>query len=162
MKKLKKYLDTSVISHLDQHDAPEKMADTLMLWELIKAGKYGVCIFPVVIGEVMDCTEPKRSSLLGYLGIMRYKELQETEEVTTLASKYLEAGILNQKSLDDCRHIAYACVYDCDMLVSWNFKHLVNVRTITGVKGVNALMGYREMPIYTPTMLVSGGADSDT
>jgi len=48
------------------------------------------------------------------------------------------------------------------MLISWNFKHLVNVKTITGVKGVNALAGYREMPIYTPTMLVSGGIDNDT
>ena len=48
------------------------------------------------------------------------------------------------------------------MIVSWNFKHMVNYRTISGVKGVNALAGYKEMPIYTPTMLVEGGADYDT
>jgi hypothetical protein len=48
------------------------------------------------------------------------------------------------------------------MIVSWNFKHLVNVKTINGVKGVNALAGYKEMPIYTPTMLIEGGSDDDT
>jgi hypothetical protein len=47
------------------------------------------------------------------------------------------------------------------MLLSWNFGHLVNVKTISGVKGVNALAGYKEMPIYTPTMLIAGGNDDE-
>ena len=79
-----------------------------------------------------------------------------------LARKYLDAGILQPKSFDDCQHIAYACVYNCDMVISWNFKHIVKVKTITGVKSVNALAGYREMPIYTPTMLIEGGTEDDT
>ena len=54
-----------------------------------------------------------------------------------------------------------SCVYNCDMLISWNFKHLVNYKTITGVRSVNAMAGYREMPIYTPTMLI-GGTDDDS
>jgi hypothetical protein len=48
------------------------------------------------------------------------------------------------------------------MVISWNFEHMVNVKTISGVKGVNALAGYKEMPIYTPTILISGGADDDS
>jgi len=91
-----------------------------------------------------------------------YSLLQETDEVMGLASRYLEAGILPKKSFDDCQHIAYACVYNCDMIISWNFKHMVNYKTISGVKSVNALAGYKEMPIYTPTMLILGGADDDT
>jgi hypothetical protein len=82
--------------------------------------------------------------------------------VVELADKYLAAGILRPKSFDDAQHIAYACVYNCDMIVSWNFKHMVNIKTIAGVKSVNALAGYREMPIYTPTILISGGAEDDT
>ena len=42
MRKLKVYLDTSVISHLLQEDVPEKMADTKQLWEMFKDGKYDV------------------------------------------------------------------------------------------------------------------------
>jgi predicted nucleic acid-binding protein len=159
MKKLKIYLDTSVISHLDQRDAPEKEADTKRLWEGIKAGVYDVFISPVVVAELERCYEPKRSGLRECLREIKYTMLQESAEVAELASQYLAAGVLNKKSILDCQHIAYACVYGCDMILSWNFKHLVNYKTIAGVKSVNALAGYKEMPIYTPTMLTPGGEE---
>ncbi len=154
MKKLKIYLDTSVISHLDAPDVLSRQADTHKLWEAIKAGEYNVCISPVVLIELDVCAEPKRSGLLAKLGEIDYTELNETDEVLALAARYLEAGILPEKSGRDRQHIAYACVYMCDMIVSWNFKHLVNYKTISSVKGVNAFTGYREMPIYSPTMLI--------
>ena len=162
MKKLKLYLDTSVISHLDEPDRLDWERNIRNLWEAIQAGEYEAYLSPIVIGEVMDCMEPKRSVLLEYLSAIQYTELLKNDEVLELAGKYLEAGILRQKSFDDCQHIAYACVYNCDVLVSWNFKHMVNIKTISGVKSVNALAGYREMPIYTPTVLISGGAEDDT
>ena len=161
MKKLKIYLDTSVISHLDAPDTPEKQEDTRKLWAAIQAGAYEVFISPVVMGELLDCVEPKLSVLLGWLQAIERTELPESDEVKELAARYLDAGILWPKSIDDCQHIAYACVYNCDMLVSWYFKHLVNIKTISGVKSVNALAGYKEMPIYTPTILI-GGADDDS
>ena len=162
MKKLKIYLDTSVISHLDHQDAPEKMVDTRRLWELVKSGSFDVCVSPVVIAEVMACAETKRIILLSWLGDVDLTELPESNEVHELAKRYIDAGILRPKSFDDCQHIAYACVYDCDVLVSWNFKHMVNTTTIAGVKGVNALEGYREMPILTPTAIMSGGTIHDS
>ena len=162
MRKLKIYIDTSVISHLDAPDVPDKMEDTRKLWDAIKAGKFEVFISTAVILELDGCAEPKRSRLAKQLRDIRYTELQSNDEVLELAAQYLKAGILPPKSARDRQHIAYACVYNCDMIVSWNFKHMVNYRTISGVKGVNALAGYKEMPIYTPTMLVEGGADYDT
>ena len=162
MKKLKLYLDTSVISHLDAPDALRDQADTRKLWEGVKSGAYEACISPVVLIELDGCPEPKRSGLLAYLGEIDYTELDETEEVLALATQYLEAGVLPKKSNRDRQHIAYACVYNCDMVVSWNFKHLVNYRTISGVKSVNALAGYREMPIYSPKMLIEGGEEDDS
>ena len=162
MKKQKIYLDTSVISHLDAPDTLDKQEDTLSLWTSIQTGEYEVYISQVVVLEVDACPEPKRSFLGSKLKAIPYTLLTETDEVTELANQYLDAGILRQKSFDDCQHIAYACVYNCDMVVSWNFKHLVNVKTISGVKSVNARAGYKEMPIYTPTMLIEGGADDDT
>jgi predicted nucleic acid-binding protein len=162
MKKLKIYLDTSVISHLDAPDTPDKQEDTRKLWKAIQAGEYEVFLSSVTMVELDACPEPKRSALLAWLGDVDYTELDETEEVLSLAEQYLESGILPKKSSRDRQHIAYACVYNCDMLVSWNFKHMVNIKTISGVKSVNALAGYREMPIYTPTMLISGGTEDDT
>ena len=162
MKKLKIYLDTSVISHLEAPDTPEKQAETHKLWEAIKAGEYDVYISPVVLIELDLCAEPKRSYLLEQLRDIDSIELGETEEVLELAAQYLKAGILPVKSNRDRQHVAYACVYNCDIVVSWNFKHLVNHKTISGVKSVNALAGYKEMIIYPPTMLVEGGNENDT
>ena len=118
-------------------------------------------ISPVVTAELMDCSEQKKNVLLNYMNEIGYTELPKTEEVVELARRYLDADILQPKSFDDCLHIAYACVYNCDMLVSFNFKHLVNFKTIMGVKSVNAMVGYKEMPIYSPTMLI-GGNNNDT
>ena len=112
--------------------------------------------------ELEECAEPKHSIMLDRLSEIDYTELQASDEVLELAAQYLKAGILPPRSARDRQHIAYACVHNCDMVISWNFKHMVNVKTISGVKGVNALAGYKEMPIYTPTMLISGGADDDT
>jgi predicted nucleic acid-binding protein len=56
VKKLRIYLDTSVISHLDQQDAPERMAETRKLWEKIKAGEYEVVIANVARAEIEDCS----------------------------------------------------------------------------------------------------------
>jgi hypothetical protein len=116
----------------------------------------------VVVTEIERCKEPKLSKLREQLRLVQYILLEETDEVLALASQYLDAKILRQKSYDDCQHIAYACVYDCDMVISWNFKHMVNIRTISGVKSVNAMAGYREMPIYTPSFLIQGGIEDDS
>ena len=61
MRKLKIYLDTSVISHLDAPDVPEKQDDTRKLWDDIKIGKYDVVISDITIDEMEGCPEPKLS-----------------------------------------------------------------------------------------------------
>lgn len=62
MRKLKVYLNTSVISHLLQEEVPDKMADTRKLWEMFKDGKYDVYLSTVTLEEVADCPVPKEVS----------------------------------------------------------------------------------------------------
>lgn len=154
MKKLELYLDTSVISHIFAEDTPEKMSDTNKLWNEIKSKKYDVFLSTVVIKELQQCSEPKRTMMIEKLDEIEYHILEETDEVNELAKEYLKNGVLTQKSLDDCLHIASAVVYNCDIIVSWNFKHLVNYRTINKVKIVNAINQYKEISIISPTMLI--------
>jgi hypothetical protein len=66
-KKLKIYLDTSVISCLQATETPERMADTLCLWKDLEAGIYDVIISDITIDEINDCPEPKRSFMLNEL-----------------------------------------------------------------------------------------------
>lgn len=67
-----------------------------------------------------------------------------------LASLYLEERIVNIKYRNDCLHIAYATVYEIDMLVSWNFKHIVNYEKIINFNSVNLKNGYKPLQIYSP------------
>ena len=157
MRKLKIYLDTSVISHLDAPDVPDKMNDTLSLWELFNHGEYDVYISSAVLTELYDCALPKRQIMLEYLNQIEYTELVETDEVLELADKYIKAGFVKPKSYDDCIHLSSATVNDCDIIISWNFKHIVNIKTIQAVNQINYANGYlHAIQILPPNMLLKG------
>ena len=154
MRKLKLYLDTSTISHLFAEDTPEKMADTNQFWQELIDGKYDVYISQVVVDEIEKCPQPKQGIMLEKLQLLKINFLPETEEIITLANEYVKGGVLKQKSIADCRHIAHAVVNHCDAIVSWNFAHLANFKTINKVKVVNAMFHYKEMNIMPPTMFL--------
>ena len=161
MRKRKIYLDTSVISHLYQQDAPEKMADTLLLWRDISAGLYDVYLSNTTLQEISACKPEKLEILLDYLTQIEYTIIPETGEIDRVAQMIIDMGILRQKSFDDCVYIASAVVTPCDYIVSWNFKHMVNVKTINGVRAISNLHGYRTIDIVQPTMLLSQEGDED-
>ena len=154
MRKLKLYLDTSTISHLFAEDTPDKMSDTHILWRDLISGKYDILISPVVIDEIRKCPEPRQTMMFERLNQIKFQVLKETNEVFSLADEYIKGGVLREKSRDDCLHIAYAVVYSCDAIVSWNFKHLVNFKTINKVRVVNTIHMYKEIGIISPTMLI--------
>lgn len=76
-----------------------------------------------------------------------------------MAEKFIDFGILKQKSFDDCQHIAAAILAGCDIITSWNFKHIVNVRTVRGVKVITTMEGYKDLLIYPPTVLLESEDD---
>jgi len=156
MKKLKIYLDTSVISHLDAPDTPDKMNDTLKLWEDIKAAAYEVYISDLTIEELNDCPEPKRAEMLSALLDIEYSEIEQDERSKQLSLLYFEVGGLPPKSKEDAAHIAIASVNDCDIILSWNFKHIVNLRAMNAVEAVNFQKRYKNIRILSPTMLLDG------
>jgi predicted nucleic acid-binding protein len=158
-KRLKIYLDSSIVSHLDQHDAPEWMSATHKLWERIKDGEFDVFISPVVVNEIEACDEFKRNILKNYLKEIDYEVVMIDERVLEIASRIVDLGILRQKSFDDCQHIAASITGGCDVLVSWNFKHMVNIRTIKGVKAITALEGYKDILILDPLSLIGGATE---
>jgi len=154
MRKLKIYLDTSVIGYLDQHDDPTRMNDTLKLWKDIQMGRYDVYISSVGLAEIGRCHEEKRNTLESFLSSIDFQTVTITEEMESLANQIIKQGILSQKSFDDCVHIAAAVAIECDIIVSWNFKHMVNIKTINGVRAINLLNGYKPIDIYSPEVLV--------
>ena len=161
MKKLKIYLDTTIISYLDQKEKPERMADTRILWEKIKAGKFDVVISDIDIAEINGCSEEKRNILYEHLSQINYTLINSDKKSIEIATRMVDLKVLKQKSFLDCQHIANAIVSGCDAIVSWNFRHIVNHKTIMGVRAVTALEGYTDLLIYDPTILIEG-EDDDT
>ena len=137
-----------------QEDVPEKMADTRELWEMFKVGKYDVYLSAVTLREIQNCPEPKKTQLIDYLNQVKFTALEITEDVVAVARKIIEMGILSQKSFDDCQHIGAAVVNECDCIISWNFKHIVNVKTIRGIRAITNLEGYKSIEIWNPSVLL--------
>ena len=156
-RKFKVYLDTSVISYLQQEDAPERMKDTLALWAQFEVGKYDICLSQVTLDEVGECREPKRTVLYEYLSRISYTKLEITDEVLKVANQIIDMGILIKKSIDDCQHIATVVVYGYDCIISWNFKHIVNIKTIKGIRAITHLESYKDIDIMNPSVLLGGG-----
>lgn len=126
----------------------------MRLWELFKQGRYQVFISDIVIQEINDCREEKLQVLRDYLKQIEYDIIETDSRTVELAEKFIDFGILRQKSFDDCQHIAAAILAGCDIIVSWNFKHIVNVKTIRGVKIITTLEGYKDLLIYPPSVLL--------
>lgn len=78
----------------------------------------------------------------------------ESAESLALADAYLKAGVVTVNYADDCRHVAVAMVAQVDVLVSWNFKHLVQFDRIRAFNAVNLHSGYRMLEIRTPREMV--------
>jgi len=161
MKKLKIYVETTVISYLDQPERGDKAVDSRRLWEKIKAGEFEAVISNVVEAEIGDCDELKRNTLNDYLDAIDYATVKIDKRTVEIASRFVDLAILKEKSFDDCQHIAAAITSECDVIVSWNFKHIVNLKTMSGVKAITALEGYDDLLICTPSTLI-GGEDDDT
>ena len=71
-----------------------------------------------------------------------------------LARDIIATGILTEKSFEDSQHIAVALLNECDVIISWNFKHMVNIKTVKGIRAVTNLKGYKAIEIMTPETLL--------
>lgn len=153
-KKLKVYLDTSVISYLMQLDAPDETKITLRLWEKFKTGIYDIYLSQVDFTEMDKCEEPKLSFLKSKLNEIDYDILEIKDSTQKLAKDIINMGILTNKSFDDCTHIAVALENECDIIVSWNFKHMVNIKTINGIRAITLLKNQKNINILNPLTLL--------
>lgn len=77
-----------------------------------------------------------------------------TDEILVLTSKYIAENVVGKTSFDDCVHIATATIYKADILVSWNFKHIVNVYRIRGYNSINIRSNYQSLEIRSPKEII--------
>ncbi len=159
IKKLSLYLETSVWNFIYADDAPEKREATKQLFKEIKEGRYDIFISEHVVAEIGRTPEPKKRALLERL-VKEFSPilLPPNPEVEVLTTVYLEANVASIKASTDLAHIAYAVAYNLDVVVSWNLRHIVRLKTRMAVNGLNKQLGYREIQIIVPEEVIGYGS----
>lgn len=144
--KLKLYIDTSVIGGcLDEEFAEQ----STVLIRGIRRGLHFAMISDLTRAELLTAPASVRM-ILDSIPARNIIPVALSPEAAALAEEYIRGGVLTPGKKIDAQHIALATVAGADVLVSWNFKHIVNVTRIRGYNAVNAARGYRPLDIREP------------
>ncbi|MDR1193354.1 MAG: hypothetical protein LBK98_04160 [Peptococcaceae bacterium] len=144
MRAQKIYLETSVFNFYFADDASDKRDDTLRLFGEIRQGKYEPYTSDFVVQELQRAPEPKRKAMIDLTTKYGVSVLPEDDETRRLARIYVAERIIPEKYLTDAFHIAATTVNDLDFIVSYNFKHIVKLKTITMTESVNLRERYHK------------------
>jgi len=104
----------------------------------------------VVQEELEQAPAVLRQALLTEIGEIPLELVVEDTESRSLFAEYLEMRVVPVRYRNDVRHVAAASIAGVDALVSWNFRHLVNVKTRRAVHAVNVRLGYPLIEIVSP------------
>jgi predicted nucleic acid-binding protein len=150
VRKLRVYADTSVFGGCFDL---EFEAESRKFFEEVRQGRFTVVISDVTVEELQPAPEEVRQ-VLAKLPPEHVELVEGSDETEALRQAYLEAGIVGIASSNDAAHIAAATTAEVDIVVSWNFKHIVHFEKIAGYEGVNTLRGFRSPRIYSPKEVV--------
>ena len=140
------YIDTSVFGGYFDEEFAEH---TIPLFERLKSGEF-ILLFSTVTQDELENAPEKVKQLVKSLKAESTEFLDTTDEAVDLATEYITERVVGHTSYADCLHIALATINRADFLVSWNFKHIVNVQRIRGYNSINIKNGYRQIEIRSP------------
>ena len=153
MKRQRVYTDTSVIGGC--FDAEFEVWSN-GLFQDFRIGLFVPVISSVVAKEIEDAPETVQGAYEELLSL-RAEFLLVDDEAFELADAYLERGVLTPKFYDDATHIALATLAGVDIVVSWNFRHIVRYDKIRAFNAVNLERGYKPVQIYSPREVTHHG-----
>lgn len=145
------YFDTSVFGGVYDVEFEEA---SIQLFKKVKNGNL-ICVYSdLTEGEIFDAP-PRVKFFFRDLAKENLEKVKITDEAIKLANSYINENVVGKTSFDDCVHIALATINKVDILVSWNFKHIVNVYRIIGYNAVNLRLGYQTLEIRSPREIIS-------
>ncbi len=144
------YFDTSVFGGVYDVEFDEA---SIQLFEKVKLGQL-ICVYSdLTEGELYDAPENVKTFFKN-LPKENLEVVKVTDQAVNLARNYISENVVGKTSFDDCVHIALATIHKVDILVSWNFKHIVNVYRIRGYNSVNLRAGYQTLEIRSPKDII--------
>jgi predicted nucleic acid-binding protein len=154
MKRPRIYVDTSVIGGcFDPEFAPWSNA----LMDDFRTGRFRLVVSDVTAAEVALAPEAIRNLFSELLAVG--ESLPVGADALDLLSAYETRAVLGPRFRNDMLHIAIATVADVDVLVSWNFKHIVRLDKILLFNGISLELGYRPVGIYSPREVATYGRE---
>ena len=150
MRKLRVFVDTSVFGGCFDE---EFECHSRHFFDEVRTGLYRIVVSQTVLDELKAAPEQIKVFVSKLMGFVEVVELDA--EIEALRDAYMDAGIVGKSSLDDAEHIATASIAGVDLVVSWNFKHIVHFDKIRGYNAINMLKGYSGIDIRSPAEVVS-------
>ena len=150
MHRTRVYVSTSVFGGVHDDEFAEV---SRRFFEQVSQGRFVVLLSRLTADELQDAPE----AVLHVLTQLQPEQVERvvlTEETHELAQQYVEAGVLDKASIDDATHVAAATIAGAEVIVSWNFRHIVNFNRILGFNSVNTRYGYRSMVILSPREVI--------
>lgn len=144
------YFDTSVFGGI--YDK-EFQVETEQLFDMVRDGEI-TCVYSDLTEFELENAPEKVKEHFVNLPNDNIEVIEITEEINLLATQYVNEKVVGETSIDDCRHIACATIKKVDYLVSWNFKHIVNVFRIRGYNSINIKNGYSQLDIRSPKDII--------
>ncbi len=140
------YIDTSVFGGYYDEEFEEF---TKPLFDRIREDEF-LLLFSTVTQDELENAPIQVRKLVKHLKVDFTEFVEITEEAVELAMQYIKEKVVGQTSYADCLHIALATIHHANFLVSWNFKHIVNVQKIMGYNSINIKNGYKQLEIRSP------------
>jgi predicted nucleic acid-binding protein len=140
------YIDTSVFGGFFDEEFSEF---TKPLFEKLQNGEFEL-LFSAVTQDELSTAPDRIRKLVTSLKTENTEFIETNSEAVELATHYIAEKVVGKTSFADCLHIALATVSRADYLISWNFKHIVNVQKIRGYNAINIKNGYKELEIRSP------------
>jgi predicted nucleic acid-binding protein len=144
------YIDTSVIGGVFDTEFEEH---SVILMEKVKLGQIKAVVSDVTENEIMKARKEIRDFYTS-LPKSSIEFVDITKDAVLLADYYIKEKVVGKTSRNDCLHIGIATASRVDILVSWNFKHIVNIYRIRGYNSVNLKLGFPTLEIRSPKEIV--------
>lgn len=148
-RQLKVYADTSVFGGVFDSEFSKS---SKAFFDVVDAGKFDLVISAVVMAELIPAPVEVRNLLGKYAEKATIVEVSEQSEA--LQSDYIKQNVVGERAIADALHVAIATVSDCSFIVSWNFKDIVNHKSITGFNEVNRMHSYSQIGICSPQEVI--------
>ena len=151
MRTIQIYVDTSVFGGAEDEEFAEA---SQRVFRRVISGDFFMVLSTETLRE-LQTAPPRVRDVLDGIPDHRMRVVPVSPEIKRLSQAYLQAGILGKASQSDAIHVAAATVAEVDVILSWNFRHIVNYDRIHKYNAINVLHGYRPLEIHSPPEMIN-------